>query len=135
MTGAGEMSRGRIYVLDLTPGTDDTGGDGGQDRRGRKRPVLVVQNDWGNAYADTTIVVPLSSDVPSRAYPFHVELPADILGKPGVILCEQIWTVSRRRVDPRSLAECPAWLMDQVDEALTHSLGLSAEAGGRRRDA
>ena len=102
-----------------------------QEGRSKKRPVLVVQNDWGNAYADTTIVVPLSSGMPSRSYPFHVELPAEILGKPGIIMCEQIWTVSIRRVDPQGLGECPSWLMDQVDEALRHSLGLSAETGQR----
>jgi len=126
MTAEGEIKRGSIYVLELGPD-----GSAQQEGRSKKRPVLVVQNDWGNAYADTTIVVPLSSGVPSRSYPFHVELPAEILGKPGIIMCEQIWTVSIRRVDPQSLGECPSWLMDQVDEALRHSLGLSAETGQR----
>jgi mRNA interferase MazF len=126
MTAEGEIKRGSIYVLDIEPGANPQ-----QEGRGKKRPVLVVQNDWGNAYADTTIVVPLSSGMPSRSYPFHVELPAEILGKPGIIMCEQIWTVSVRRIDPQSLGECPSWLMDQVDEALRHSLGLSAETGQR----
>ncbi len=125
MTG-GEIRRGSIYLADF--GVDADVQPGG---RSKKRPVLVVQNDWGNAYADTTIVVPLSSGVPSRSYPFHVELPADILGKPGIILCEQIWTLSLQRLDPGELAECPSWLMDQVDEALRHSLGLSAETAQR----
>ncbi len=126
MTVEGEIKRGFIYVLEIGPdGTPQLEG------RSKKRPVLVVQNDWGNAYADTTIVVPLSSGMPSRSYPFHVELPAEILGKPGIIMCEQIWTVSTRRVDRQGLGECPSWLMDQVDEALRHSLGLSAETGQR----
>jgi len=126
MTPEGEIKRGAIYVLELGPE-----GAPQQEGRSKRRPVLVVQNDWGNAYADTTIVVPLSSGMPSRSYPFQVELPAEILGKSGIIMCEQIWTVSVRRVDPKSLGECPSWLMDQVDEALRHSLGLSAETGQR----
>lgn len=126
MTGQGEVRRGSIHLLDFGSDTDSETGD-----RSKKRPVLVVQNDWGNAYADTTIVVPLSSGMPSRSYPFHVELPPEVLGKPGIIMCEQIWTVSLWRIDPRGLAECPSWLMDQVDEALRHSLGLSAETGQR----
>jgi mRNA interferase MazF len=124
MMAGGEIRRGWIYLADFGIEADLQ-----EAGRSKKRPVLVVQNDWGNAYADTTIVVPLSSGVPSRAYPFHVELPAEILGKPGIVMCEQIWTLSLQRLDPGGLAECPSWLMDQVDEALRHSLGLSAETG------
>jgi mRNA interferase MazF len=126
MTEGIEIKRGSIYLADLGSGASDQRGG-----RNKKRPVLVVQNDWGNAYADTTIVVPLSSGIPSRSYPFHVELPADILGKPGIVMCEQIWTLSVVRLDPRRLGACPEPLMDRVDEALRHSLGLSAETGGR----
>ncbi len=126
MTDETAVRRGSIYLADLGAGPSTE-----RRERGKKRPVLVVQNDWGNAYADTTIVVPLSSGIPSRAYPFHVELPAEILGKPGIVMCEQIWTLSLQRLDPRSLVECPSSLMDQVDEALRHSLGLSAETGQR----
>ena len=126
MTAGGEIQRGSIYLADF--GTDSELQSGARVRR---RPVLVVQNDWGNSYGDTTIVVPLSSGKPSRSYPFHVELPAELLGKPGIAMCEQIWTLSLRRLDSQSLAECPKWLMDQVDEALRHSLGLSAETAQR----
>jgi mRNA interferase MazF len=128
MTDEPQVRRGSIYVADLGAGVGTK-----DSERAKNRPVLVVQNDWGNAYADTTIVVPLSSGIPSRSYPFHVELPAEILGKPGIIMCEQIWTLSLQRLDPRGLAGCPPWLMDQVDEALRHSLGLSAETGRRHQ--
>jgi len=127
MTGE-EVRRGCIYLVDLCLGDVAESGPQGA-AQGRRRPALVVQNDLGNLSSDTTIVVALSSRMPSRAYPFHVVLPADILGKPGIIMCEQIWTVSRRRVDPQALAECSADLMEQVEEALRHSLGLSAETG------
>ena len=125
------LRRGSIYLVDLSAG----GVDGGpaEPERGRKRPVLVVQNDLGNLSSDTTIVVALSSRVPSRPYPFHVSLPAEILGRSGIIMCEQIWTVGTWRVDPQPLAECPSHLMDRVDEALRLSLGLFEEAGWGRQ--
>ena len=53
-----------------------------------------------------------------------MHLPAEVLGKPGVILCEQVKTVSLDRVDSYVLAECSPDIMRQVDEALRLSLGL-----------
>jgi mRNA interferase MazF len=112
---AGSIRRGGIYLVDLGP--DATG-------QPRKRPMLVVQNDQGNQAAATTIVVALTSVTPSESFPFHVTLPAGVLGKPGVIHCEQIKTVSIDRVDPEPVAFCSAQVLQQVDEALRVSLGL-----------
>jgi mRNA interferase MazF len=107
--------RGCIHLVDLNAES------AGQPK---KRPMLVVQNDQGNQTGATTIVVALTSVMPSRLFPFHVHLPADVLGKPGVILCEQIKTVSIDRVEGYVLAECSPEIMRQVDEALKLSLGL-----------
>ncbi len=115
MTPQGVIKRGGIYLVDLGP---DPAGEP------RKRPMLVVQNDQGNQAGGSTIVVPLSSVKPSQVFPFHVHLPAEVLGKPGVVLCEQLKTISLERVDSYLLAECSAELMQQVDEALRLSLGL-----------
>jgi mRNA interferase MazF len=114
-----QVHRGYIYLVDYeaTPGSAP----------GKKRPVLVVQNDMGNATAGTTIVVALSSKVPARLYPFHVVLPADVLGRPGVIMCEQIRTVGLDRVELPALAQCPGETMALVEDAIRHSLGFSPE--------
>lgn len=109
------IKRGRIHLVDL--GLDSAG-------QPKKRPALVVQNDLGNRAGATTIVVALTSISPSQLFPFHVPLPAEVLGKPGVILCEQVRTVALERVDPLVLAECPPELMGKVDDALRISLGL-----------
>jgi mRNA interferase MazF len=108
------IKRGNIYLVDI--GTDPA--------QPMQRPVLVVQNDQGNRAGSTTIVVSLTSVIPSQRFPFHVHLPAEVLGKPGVILCEQMKTVSLDRIDPYVLAECTPDVMRQVDEALKLSLGL-----------
>ena len=83
------IRRGRIYLVDLA--ADPAA-------QPKKRPMLVVQNDQGNKAGATTIVVSLTSATPSQVFPFHVHLPAGVLGKPGVILCEQVKTVSLDRV-------------------------------------
>jgi mRNA-degrading endonuclease toxin of MazEF toxin-antitoxin module len=109
------IKRGGIHLFDLGP---DVGG------QPRKRPVLVIQNDAGNEAGATTVVVSLTSVVPSEIFPFQVQLPAGVLGKAGVIHCEQIKTVSIDRLDPDAVAECSADVMAQVDDALRLSLGL-----------
>jgi mRNA interferase MazF len=109
------IKRGGIHLLDLDP---DLSG------QPRKRPVLVVQNDAGNEAAATTVVLSLTSVVPSEPFPFQVQLPAGVLGKPGVIHCEQIKTVSIERMEADPVARCSAEVMSQVDEALRLSLGL-----------
>lgn len=114
----GLIRRGFIYLVDLDPVV----GAGSS----RPRPALVVQNDTGNAAGSTTIVVALSSHLPSRPYPFQVTLPPEVLGRAGVVMCEQIRTIDIARVDPQPLAQCPAEIMDRVEGAIRHSLGLSA---------
>lgn len=109
------IKRGGIHLLDLGP---DLSG------QPRKRPVLVVQNDQGNHAGATTVVVSLTSVVPSQLFPFQVHLPPGVLGRPGVIHCEQIKTVSVDRIEQDAIAECSPDVMAQVDEALRLSLAL-----------
>ncbi len=119
MSGGAGVRRGFIYLVDLEP----VAGSG----ESKPRPALVVQNDLGNLSGATTIVVALSSHIPSRLYPFHVALPAEVLGRAGVVMCEQIRTVEMERLDRQPLAQCPSDVMKQVEQALRHSLGLSVE--------
>ena len=125
MTSEAKVRRGCVYLVNVDQ--DQYSGPG------KRRPVLVVQNDLGNSEADTTIVVALSSIVPARLYPFHVGLPAEILGKPGIIMCEQVRTVSLDRIDPRPLGECPSDVMERVADALGRSLGLAEGLSSGRR--
>jgi mRNA interferase MazF len=119
MSGEEAVRRGFIYLVDLDAVVGSC--------QSKPRPALVIQNDLGNVSGGTTIVVALSSHVPSRLYPFHVALPADVLGRPGVIMCEQIRTVELERLDRQPVAQCPADVMRQVEQAIRHSLGLSVE--------
>jgi len=60
-----------------------------------------------------------------------MHVPLTLQGRPAVILCEQIRTVSLERVDAHAITGLPPGLMAQVEEAFCHSLGLSEETAGR----
>jgi len=108
--------RGCIYWVDFSPSRGS--------EQGKRRPALVVQNNVGNRHSGTTIVVPITSRIPSKDYPFHVHLPEGVIDKPGTILCEQIRTIDAGRIDSGVIAKCSAGLMAAVAEALRHSLAL-----------
>ena len=111
------VQRGEVYWLELP------GGSGSQ--QSRRRPVLIIQNDVGNRYSPTTIVVAITSQPRRRAYPFHVAFTAEegSLRLDGTVLCEQIQTVDQTRLEAIAggLSESK---MAEVDEALHRSLGL-----------
>ena len=92
--------------------------------QGYRRPALVVQNDLGNQASSVTIVAALTSRLPKKDYPFHVRVTPPLLPKEGVVLCEQLRTVAVARLEGPPMAMLPQTVMEQVDEALMHSLGL-----------
>jgi mRNA interferase MazF len=108
--------RGEVYWVRLDPVVGS--------EQGGTRPALVVQNDVGNERAPTTIVAPITSRLPAREYPFQVRLPADLLGRPCVVSCSQVRTITKARLSPERLAVLPPGLMSQVDRALVVALGL-----------
>lgn len=112
----GHPQRGEIYWVDF--------GEPQGSEQGYRRPALVVQNDLGNQASSVTIVAALTSRLPKKAYPFHVRVGPPLLSKEGVVLCEQIRTVALARLEGLPMAVLPQALMNQVDEALMHSLGL-----------
>jgi len=114
------VRRGCIYWVDFDPVRGS--------EQGKRRPALVIQNNLGNLSSAVTTVIAITSQVPSKRYPMHVHLT--LLGRPAVILCEQIRTVSLERVDPEVIAELSPELLAQVEQALRHQLGLSEETAG-----
>lgn len=96
----------------------------GSQQAGR-RPVLIIQNNVGNHASPTTIVAAITSQPRRRQYPFHVPFTAEEsdLRVDGTVLCEQVQTVDRGRLDglAGSLSQDK---MQEVDLALHWSLGL-----------
>lgn len=65
------------------------------------RPVLIVQNNIGNKYSPTTIVVPITTKKEQKQYlPTHVRVNKQPgLRNNSTILCEQIMTVNQDSLD------------------------------------
>ena len=112
----GPVLRGEVRWGDLDPVV-------GHEQAGT-RPVLVVQNDAGNAVSPTVIVVAITSQRPRRDYPFLVTLPARTLSLPSVVNCSQVRTVDKSRLSAEPIATLSLETMAAVDDALRVSLGL-----------
>lgn len=94
--------------------------------QGKTRPCVVVQNDVGNKYSNTTIVVPVTRKIPERFYPTDVFATATELNLKigGTINCSQIATVSVKDRIIKKLGSLKPSTMKKVDEALKTSLAL-----------
>ena len=65
------------------------------------RPVLIVQNDQGNKFSNTTIIIPLTSKLKSLNQPTHTLIRKSIdtgLKTDSVLLGEQMRVISNQRI-------------------------------------
>lgn len=111
------IKRGDIFYADLSPVIGS--------EQGGVRPVLVVQNDIGNRYSPTVIIVAITSQINKAKLPTHVEIKSSDYGLPkdSVLLLEQIRTIDKRRLEEK-IGHVTDDIMEKVNEALLVSLGL-----------
>lgn len=93
--------------------------------QGDVRPWVVVQNDIGNRYSPTTIVVPLTRNSKRADMQTHVQIKVHFLGT-SYALCEQIRVVDKRE-NWKYIGHLPNGIMKRIDEALEFSLGLNGK--------
>ena len=123
------VKRGEIYWVAFDPVKGS--------EQGGLRPALVVQNDLGNRYSPTTVVVAITRTVPPEPYPFVVVIEPEDSALPdrSAINCSQIATIqqsgSESRLRPprgesetHPIGKLSADKMAQVDEALRFNLAL-----------
>jgi mRNA interferase MazF len=88
------LHRGEIYLIDLSNqvGSEQSG----------VRPAIIVQNEIGNMYSPTTIIVPLTSKTKSMAAT-HVALTPEDAGvlKDSTALCEQVRVIDKTRIQKK----------------------------------
>ena len=115
------ISRGDIYSACLDPVVGS--------EQGGIRPVLVIQNDVGNRYSPTVIVLAVTGQLNKARLPTHVPISCEGTGlvKDSVVLAEQIRTLDKRRLRERIGALRPE-VMARVSEAVKISLGFSGDA-------
>lgn len=110
--------KGDIYYADLSPVIGS--------EQGGLRPVLVIQNDIGNFYSETTIVAAITSRRGKNRLPTHVPIFCYGLDQSSVALLEQIRTIDRRRIR-EYIGHLPATDIMRVDHAVAISLGLNIQ--------
>lgn len=112
--------RGCIYSVNLDPSI-------GSEQAGT-RPCVVIQNDIGNANSPTSLVIPLSSKLPKRKYPFQVLLvPSETgLDKVSVAKCDQIQVISIKHRLQEQLGRLSDDAMHRLEKAVLFELGIDA---------
>jgi mRNA interferase MazF len=115
---AGKPFRGMVVEVSLDPVVGH--------EQGKSRPCVVVQNDVGNRFISTTIIVPLTDAARVKApSPIYVPVKMGDGGttKDSCILCDQIRVVDQSRFGKVYGALSPE-TMARLDTALLVSLGL-----------
>ncbi len=107
------VKRGEIYIADL-PEVE------GSVQYGI-RPVLIIQNDKGNASAPTIIIAPISSRMHKANFPTHVNVQG--LQRPSFVALEQIRTIDKRRLK-RHVGRIDEETQNKVNRAILVSLGI-----------
>ena len=112
------VSRGEIYFAELNPVQGS--------EQGGVRPVLIIQNDIGNTYSPTTIILAITSQLNKARLPTHVELSAGQSGlkKDSVILAEQMRTIDKSRLRQK-VAQLNRPTMQRIENAVAVSIGLT----------
>ncbi len=111
------IRRGNVVLAKLDPVKGS--------EQGKTRPCLVIQNDVGNKMSPTTIIAAITSKT-EREYPFMVRLSTGEGGlkKEGLVLCNQLRTISIEDRIISKIGSLKKGTMDKVDEALRTSLSL-----------
>jgi mRNA interferase MazF len=123
------VRRGEIYWVDFSPVKGS--------EQGGIRPALVVQNDIGNRFSPTTVVVAITRTIPPEPYSFVVVIEAEESGLPdrSAVNCAQMATIqqtgaasrlrpSRGHGTVQPIGRLTAGKMREVEAALAFNLGL-----------
>lgn len=112
-----EIKKGDIYYANLE-------GAMGSEQNGN-RPVMIVQNNIGNKYADTVIVLPITKKMDRRTkLPTHIPIKAyKGIKVDSTILAEQIRTIDKSRLS-RKICKIPDSIIAKVDTAMEIALGI-----------
>ena len=110
-----DVYRGEIYFARLNPVEGS--------EQGNIRPVLIIQNDVGNQFSQTTIVAAITGKKKKRSFPTHV--PIFIAGRKyaSTIMLEQIRTIDKSRI-LGYVGQADDSTMKAVNIAIAVSLGF-----------
>jgi mRNA interferase MazF len=110
------VRRGEIYYADLSPvkGSEQDG----------IRPVLILQNEIGNAHSPTTIIAIISEKKSRHPLPTHVPISGSGLKQVSTVKLEHIRTIDKSRL-LNKIGCLSQQDLRKVNVALSVSFGLS----------
>lgn len=112
---APEVRRGDVWLVDFRSGR-------GSEQQGL-RPALVIQNDVGNRYADTTIVAAIATTLKLYPVTVGIERGEGGLKQPSMVNLAQVLTLDKARLQ-RRLGSLSPETMAEVDGAIRISLAV-----------
>lgn len=110
-----EIKRGEIYYANLQPVLGS--------EQGGVRPVVILQNDKGNAFSYTTIVAAITARKGKTQLPTHVTIVVEGLSRKSIVLLEQIRTIDKERIID-FVGVIDGETMALIEEAVVISLGI-----------
>ena len=112
-----EITKGDMFYADL-------GINVGSEQNGT-RPVVIIQNDVGNKYAQTAIIVPLTKIITNKVkQPTHCIIsPTDNLKHYSVALTEQIRVIDKSRLKTK-IGRLNKNQIKDLDKAIIIALNL-----------
>lgn len=116
-----KLSRGEIYYADLGEGV-------GCEQKGL-RPVLIIQNDMGNKFSETTIIAPITSQTTKSKIPTHISISKkdSMLAMDSMVLMEQIRIIDKSRIRNR-VGKLDEASMKKINVAICISLEIDSAA-------
>lgn len=112
-----KIRRGDIFLANLSPVIGS--------EQGGTRPVLIIQNDIGNCYSNTTIIAAITTHFKHKPkLPTHVMISKqDGLLQDSIILLEQIRTIDKFRLI-RKIGSLKKEEMTLVNKCIEVSIGV-----------
>ena len=113
------LMRGDIYYIE-----ENSGAVGCEMKK--TRPAVIVSNDMNNTYSSNIEIVYLTTTPKTKTLPTHMEI--EINGVKSVVLCENIYTVDRSRINSERYGRLTATEKAELDNRLAISLGLTKKS-------
>ena len=114
-----KIKRGEIFIADLDPVVGS--------EQGGERPVLVIQNNVGNTYSPTVIVLAITSRYQKKKnMPTHIPIESSDLAMSSIVLVEQVRTIDKTRLI-HYIGRASKESMEAVDKALKISIGVDSK--------
>jgi mRNA interferase MazF len=108
--------RGEIWLVQFDPKVGS--------EQGGTRPAVILQNDLGNQYANTTIVAALTTNL--YEMPVHVLLTEkDGVERDCILMLEQIHTIDKKRL-VKMLGKIKEEKFEEILDALLYSFGFKS---------